>query len=58
MDFLTLAPSALVVLVLWRLKQIEATQDRAAKRFHILESLVTALCIDAGIDVQPFTGGR
>lgn len=58
MDFLTLAPSALACLVLWRLKQIEATQDRAAKRIHVLESLVTALCVHSGIDVQPFTGGR
>lgn len=58
MEFLTLAPSALVVLVLWRLRQIEAHQDRAAKRIHVLESLVTALCIHAGVDVEPFTGGR
>jgi hypothetical protein len=57
-DFITLAPSALAVLVLWRLAHIEKQQDRAAKRIHVLESLVTALCIHAGMDVKPFTGGR
>lgn len=57
-DLLTLAPSALAVLVLWRLNQIEAKRDRDAGRIHVLESLVTALCIHAGLDVKPFTGGR
>lgn len=53
-----LAPSALAVLVLWRLHKVEREQDRAAKRIHVLESLVTALCIHSGMDVEPFTGGR
>lgn len=57
-EFVAIAPSALAVLVLWRLKQIETAQDRQAKRIHVLESLVTALCVNAGIDVEPFTGGR
>lgn len=53
-----LAPSALALLILWRLKHVEAKQDRDAGRIHTLESLVTALCIHAGLDVKPFTGGR
>lgn len=57
-EFISIAPSALAVLVLWRLKQIEASQDRQAKRIHVLESLVTALCVHQGIEVKPFTGGR
>lgn len=56
--FTQLAPSALAVLVLWRLARIEREQDRAAKRLHVLESLVTALCLHAGLAVEPFTGGR
>lgn len=54
---LTLAPSALVLLVLWRLKVIEAKQDRDSRRIRVLETLVTALCINAGIDISPLTGG-
>jgi hypothetical protein len=57
-EFLHLAPSALTILVLWRLKQIEAKQDRDAGRIHTLESLVTGIAVHAGLDVKPFTGGR